>query len=106
DTSLLLIIFHSEQKANESKLPACSRSLFVHLVTNYGCKNTYKGASTRVIVLSSLISTWSDGPAVSLKGSPTVSPTTLALCGSLFLPSTVPLGSRRSSISPAAFTRR
>ena len=36
------------------------------------------GASTSVIVLSSLISTCSDGPAVSLKGSPTVSPTTAA----------------------------
>jgi hypothetical protein len=36
------------------------------------------GASTRVIVDSSLISTWSDGPAVSLNGSPTVSPTTAA----------------------------
>ena len=40
------------------------------------------GASTSVIVASSLISTCSDGPAVSLKGSPTVSPTTAALCGS------------------------
>ena len=37
------------------------------------------GARTSVIVLSSLIRTWSDGPAVSLNGSPTVSPTTAAL---------------------------
>jgi len=37
------------------------------------------GASTSVIVLSSLTSTCSDGPAVSLNGSPTVSPTTEAL---------------------------
>src|SRR5687767_5157263 len=48
------------------------------------------GASTRVIVDSSLISTCSDGPAVSLKGSPTVSPTTAALWGSDFLPTTTP----------------
>src|SRR5688572_20108268 len=48
------------------------------------------GASTSVIVASSLISTCSDGPAVSLNGSPTVSPTTAALCGSDFLPTTTP----------------
>src|SRR5207248_683736 len=38
------------------------------------------GARTSVIVLSSLINTCSEGPAVSLKGSPTVSPTTAAAC--------------------------
>src|SRR5205823_6926888 len=37
------------------------------------------GAITSVIVLSSLISTWMLGPAVSLNGSPTVSPITAAL---------------------------
>src|SRR5437879_10581276 len=79
---------------------------FIILLQLYGCRKTYRGASTRVIVLSSLINTCSEGPAVSLKGSPTVSPTTLALCGSLFLPRTVPVGSRRSTISPSAFTRR
>jgi hypothetical protein len=36
------------------------------------------GASTRVIVLSSLTSTWSDGPAQSLNGSPITSPETAA----------------------------
>src|SRR5438046_3536187 len=72
----------------------------------YGCKNTYNGASTSVMVLRSLISTCSDGPAVSLNGSPTVSPTTPALCGSLFLPSTVPVVARRSIISPSSLTRR
>jgi len=45
-----------------------------------------KGANTNVKVLSNLMSTWSDGPAVSLNGSPTVSPTTEALWGSDFLP--------------------
>src|SRR5262249_30363002 len=41
-----------------------------------------RGAMTSVIVLSSLISTWRLGPAVSLNGSPTVSPTTAALWAS------------------------
>ena len=36
------------------------------------------GAMTRVIVASSFTRTWSEGPAVSLNGSPTVSPTTAA----------------------------
>ena len=43
---------------------------------------TKSGASTSVIVASSLISTCRLGPAVSLNGSPTVSPTTAALCAS------------------------
>src|SRR3989304_1980222 len=45
-----------------------------------------RGASTSVTVLSSFTSTCSDGPAVSLYGSPTVSPTTAALCASVPLP--------------------
>ena len=57
------------------------------------------GASTSVIVASSLIRTCSDGPAVSLNGSPTVSPTTAAACASLPLPSTLP----SSSFRPAGF---
>ena len=36
------------------------------------------GANTSVSVASSFTRTWSDGPAVSLNGSPTVSPTTAA----------------------------
>ncbi len=39
-----------------------------------------------MIVASSLTSTWSDGPAVSLNGSPTVSPTTAAAWAPVFLP--------------------
>jgi hypothetical protein len=43
--------------------------------------HTYRnnGANTSVTVANSLISTCNDGPAVSLNGSPTVSPTTAAL---------------------------
>src|SRR3989338_2812793 len=37
------------------------------------------GAKTSVIVASSFTKTWIEGPAVSLNGSPTVSPTTAAL---------------------------
>ena len=48
------------------------------------------GASTSVIVASSFTRTWSDGPAVSLKGSPTVSPTTAAAWASVPLPRTLP----------------
>src|SRR5207247_2643874 len=49
------------------------------------------GANTKVIVASSLINTWMEGPAVSLNGSPTVSPTTAALCASLRFFSTCPV---------------
>src|SRR5437870_589385 len=49
------------------------------------------GAITSVIVLSSLISTCRLGPAVSLNGSPTVSPTTAALCASDPLPPYCPV---------------
>src|SRR6185295_9680683 len=51
---------------------------------------TKSGASTSVIVESILMRTWSEGPAVSLKGSPTVSPTTAALWASDFFPTTTP----------------
>ena len=44
------------------------------------------GAITRLTTLISLIRMFSDGPAVSLKGSPTVSPTTAALWASEPLP--------------------
>mmetsp|Transcript_1533 Transcript_1533/g.5256 ORF Transcript_1533/g.5256 Transcript_1533/m.5256 type:complete len:219 (+) Transcript_1533:4830-5486(+) len=44
------------------------------------------GASVRLKMLISLIRMFSAGPLVSLKGSPMVSPTTQALCVSLFFP--------------------
>ena len=43
-----------------------------------------------MIVASSFTRTWSDGPAVSLNGSPTVSPTTAAAWASEPLPRTLP----------------
>mmetsp|Transcript_65840 Transcript_65840/g.147009 ORF Transcript_65840/g.147009 Transcript_65840/m.147009 type:complete len:241 (+) Transcript_65840:156-878(+) len=48
------------------------------------------GPRTRETVDRSLISTCSEGPAVSLNGSPTVSPVTAALCASLPLPPYLP----------------
>ena len=53
---------------------------------------TNSGAITSVIVASSLIRTCSAGPAVSLNGSPTVSPTTAAACSGLALRTTLPSG--------------
>lgn len=51
---------------------------------------TNAGPNTRIVVDNSLITTCNDGPAVSLNGSPTVSPVTAALCASLFLPPKLP----------------
>ena len=44
------------------------------------------GAKTRLSTAMSLINMLSEGPLVSLSGSPTVSPMTAALCASLPLP--------------------
>ena len=44
------------------------------------------GAKTSDTMAISLIKMLSEGPAVSLKGSPTVSPTTAAACASVPLP--------------------
>src|SRR5271169_5436064 len=62
---------------------------------------TNSGAITRVMVESSLISTCSEGPAVSLKGSPTVSPTTAALCASERLPPYWPVSMNFLALSQA-----
>src|SRR3989454_9469199 len=59
------------------------------------------GAITSVIVLSSLMSTCNDGPAVSLNGSPTVSPTTAALCASERLPPNWPVSMYFLALSQA-----
>ena len=45
---------------------------------------TSNGTITKVIVDTSLIKIWIEGPAVSLQGSPTVSPVTAAKCTSVF----------------------
>ena len=50
-----------------------------------------KGTSTSVIVDSSLIRMCMEGPAVSLQGSPTVSPVTEALCASDPFPPNLPV---------------
>src|SRR5438132_3232996 len=56
-----------------------------------GCVSQIRrGAITSVIVDKSLTRMCSDGPAVSLNGSPTVSPTTAALLGALPFPPSLP----------------
>lgn len=45
-----------------------------------------KGAKTRDSTAISLIKIFNEGPEVSFKGSPTVSPITAALCGSVPFP--------------------
>src|SRR5436309_6831788 len=78
---------HSAQRPSRGLLEPVAQK---HAGLNLHQRPMKRGAITRVIVLSSLISTCSDGPAVSLNGSPTVSPTTAALCGSERLPTTWP----------------
>jgi len=57
------------------------------------------------MVASSFTRTWSDGPAVSLNGSPTVSPTTAAAWAGVFLPMTDPSGARTSVIVAMSLMR-
>src|SRR5690606_16073523 len=58
--------------------------------TRVPCRRANQGASTSATTLISLIRMFIAGPAVSLNGSPTVSPTTAALCGSEPLPPCAP----------------
>mmetsp|Transcript_21319 Transcript_21319/g.31636 ORF Transcript_21319/g.31636 Transcript_21319/m.31636 type:complete len:104 (-) Transcript_21319:1227-1538(-) len=51
---------------------------------------TNRGPATRIVVESNFITTCNAGPAVSLNGSPTVSPVIEALCASEFLPPKLP----------------
>lgn len=62
---------------------------------------TNKGANTNVIVANNLISTCKLGPAVSLNGSPTVSPTTAALCASDLFPPYCPVSINFFALSHA-----
>src|SRR6266566_615204 len=66
-----------------------------------GAAHTKSGASTSVTVLKSLISTCNDGPAVSLNGSPTVSPTTAALWVGLPFPPYSPVSMNFLALSQA-----
>ena len=50
-----------------------------------GCNCAKEGAITNDTIDINLIKIFIEGPEVSLKGSPTVSPVTEALCGSDFL---------------------
>src|SRR5437667_10969175 len=69
--------------------------------------HTKSGASTSVTVLSSLINTWIDGPAVSSNGSPTVAPTTAATWGPFPFPPYPPISMNFVALSeepPPLFT--
>src|ERR1044071_3032484 len=68
---------------------------------NAGDQPTNNGASTSVMVLRSLINTCRLGPAVSLNGSPTVSPTTAALCVSDPFPPYCPISINFLALSQA-----
>src|SRR5881296_1705095 len=61
-----------------------------------------RGMKTREIVLSSFMRIWRLGPAVSFQGSPTVSPTTVAACVSVFLPPRCPSSMYFFALSIAA----
>ena len=63
-----------------------------------GRSNAIDGAITNATTDINFKRMFNDGPEVSLKGSPTVSPTTAALCGSEPLPYLTPLISTPSSI--------
>lgn len=60
-----------------------------------------RGTNTRVIVDNNLIRMCIDGPAVSLHGSPTVSPVTAALCASLPFPPNFPVSMYFLALSQA-----
>src|SRR5687768_13408289 len=62
----------------------------VCVVLSSACMRTNQGASTSATMLISLMRMFMDGPAVSLNGSPTVSPTMAALCAGLPLPPCAP----------------
>src|SRR5213080_4670516 len=61
-----------------------------------------RGMKTREIVLRSLMRIWRLGPAVSFHGSPTVSPTTVAACVSVFFPPKCPISTYFFALSIAA----
>src|SRR2546422_8353203 len=60
------------------------------------------GTNTREIVFRSLMSICKLGPAVSFQGSPTVSPTTVAACVSVFFPPKCPISTYFFALSIAA----
>ena len=86
---------HLERPLHDvKKLPAdSSAKSFFYIIWVY-CFSDYRsppmdknrGANTRDTIVISLIRMLMDGPEVSLNGSPTVSPTTAALCASLPFP--------------------
>lgn len=73
-------LFTSQHSEQRSRLWGERRPVLdVHIIASSSHQSRNIGAMTRVMVASILMRTWMEGPAVSLKGSPTVSPVTAAL---------------------------
>merc|ERR1719482_470788 len=70
-------------------------------VMGYDRGTATSGPTTIVTVAMSFINTCREGPAVSLHGSPTVSPVTAALCASLPLPPKFPASTCFLALSQA-----
>lgn len=64
---------------NEAPTPSIGKGCCIFSCAKVEITHKKMGAMTNVMVASILIRTWSEGPAVSLNGSPTVSPVTAAL---------------------------
>ena len=77
---------YCKYKAQENPLPVKAEGLDRREIYSSPPIFTNSGANTSETTVISLIKMFSDGPEVSLKGSPTVSPTTAALCCSEPLP--------------------
>ncbi len=71
---------YSFAKIRRKKNFPTSYFLFIYDINYIKVKLTVKPAITIDTMLINLMRILSDGPDVSLKGSPTVSPTTVALC--------------------------
>src|SRR5664280_109019 len=86
--ALSLVLFKNNKK-NEKKAALYRTAFSLYLVDNY-LPNILKATVTPAITTDTidinLIRIFIEGPHVSLNGSPTVSPTILALWHSLFLP--------------------
>ena len=82
-------------KRKDQKIDGKKCSKIYHILKSNPPWAAKKGAKTRDSTAMSLMRMLSDGPEVSLRGSPTVSPITAALCAS------EPLGPRDLACSEA-----
>ena len=78
-TFYISTLWREKQVVGESGWGELRPVLHGHIIASASHQSRNIGAMTRVMVASILMRTWMEGPAVSLKGSPTVSPVTAAL---------------------------